>query len=373
MKALKHTILCIVFQSVMIFPPNPAEGQIIQLRVLGWGDLPAYETSFEKYASKKGITVDLVHVEPFLLEETDVFDGLRSEKAEVIIIPNKMLLQDQAQLKELLLPISTEELQNYNRIDATIRNNPLFQKLDEINGVRYGVPYRADIQTILFNATKLKEAPQSWQALWSSTHSGKVSPFGYQTEWNVGVTLLAMGYTPKTAYNMEAQEIDWKKVLTKLGKLAQNSYASWEWPPSDKLIEECDMLYGFGLLLRFSNLRDANWQVAMPQEGVQLWVDDFCISASLELYPEKLKTAYLFIDFMLSDAMQMKVYEDQYYIPVTSPALTQLSSAVTDVRINETFYKTNSHMLMQPMNMRTRNFYKLLWDKALESPKKSQP
>ena len=217
----------------------------------------------------------------------------------------------------------------------------------------------------------MKVAPHSWEALWSSHHRGRVSPFGYQTEWNVGATLLAMGYKPEAVYNMEVQEIDWKSVSKKLAQLAQNSYAFWEWPPSDKIIKECDMLYGFGLLLRFLNQKDQNWRVTIPQEGVQLWVDDFFILSSMKRCPEKLKAAYLFIDYMLSDAMQLKVYEDQYYIPVTGSALTQLSSSISDVRINESFYKTNSHMLMQPMNMRTRNFYKLLWEKAVELSRKN--
>jgi len=362
-KAVRFACLIVLFAATVTVA---ASGSEVQLRVLGWGDLPPYELAFEEFARNKGVPTDLVNVEPFLLEETDVFDGLRSEMADIILFPNKQILGDQARMTNLLLPINTGKLQNYHLLHETLRKNPSYRSMDEKNGLKYGIPYRADIQTLLYNTGKMRKAPDSWMTLWSPRHAGKISPFGYQTEWNVGATLLAMGYKPETAYDMEAQVVDWDGVKKKLAELVQNSYAFWEWPPSDKIIEECDMIYGFGLLLRYLNKRESNWRVAIPREGVQLWIDDFCIAKGVKNFPGRLKAAYLFIDFMLTDEMQMRVYLDQYYVPVSTTAIKVLAQDYAEVRLTESFYRDNTTMLMSNMDIRTRNHYLNFWKKALE-------
>ena len=362
-------LLWLCFCLLRLSGSSAADKEPVQLKLLQWDLMEPYEAAFEAHAKKQGLAVDLHLVKPYLLELSDVYNGIRSGKGDVVLTPSEVIKQDGKQLQQLLLPMDTRRLPNYPRIVQSLRQGHKYLALDSEGGRRYGVPYRADVYSLLYNADKVKQAPASYAALWDPQHKGKVGMWGIQDEWHARAALLGLGYPLESVYDMSTAKVSWPAVTAKLTELVRTTHSvHHEWYPDPERLAGCDLFDGYGQLLAHFRREGLNWEVAILDTGTELWVDEFCISKRLKGRPEALEAAYLLIDYMLTDDMQVHVYEDQGYIPVCDDAFDILNRrGVKAALLKRSTYDNDKITLTRHQDKRTKNTFKLMWESAVNA------
>lgn len=126
------------------------------------------------------------------------------------------------------------------------------------------------------------------------------------------------------------------------------------------------MLYRLISIFQIERKGYGRWRAADLVEGGQIWVDEICFSRRLGYHPRKLKAAYLFDDFLISDAVQTMIYTKTGYAPVPRNVARKLSEEFGDKYLfKESFYK--KEFLMQPMGSRNYNLYIREWFKAIKA------
>ena len=362
-------VAAVVFVTVGAFYGRPEAGEDpVELSLAHWGQLRQYEARFEIFSKISGNPVDLKPLEPPLLHYRDVFDRFRSGEADIAVFPTKIFWEERSRLIPLLTPIDTSRLSNYGRIHNMLRSGEPYSELSKVRGIRYGVPYRADVTTLLYNTDRVRGPVLSFLPLWTRQHSGRIMMFGSRTEYNVRPALYYLGYDVETVYDMQAQDVDWLAVLDRLKAVAANTYAVYHNPESLAASEtdRFDFIYGPGISLAYLNRDREKWAAAIIPGGTEIRVDEFAVSAGLLDHPRKYEAAHFFIDYMLSDHMQVSVYREQHYAPVSTNAGEILRrKGIKDVRLSEDFFFKDM-MMARPQDIRTKNFYRMLWRKAVE-------
>jgi spermidine/putrescine-binding protein len=344
----------------------------LELRVISWGLLKEWGITdgFEQYAQKRGMHIKLTYVEPFLVTIPDCFNLLRSKKGDIAVPVNVYYKSKSSQLFNLLMPIDYDRISSFKNVWPVLQQGE-FVDYREKNGKGYGVPIRADIQTLYYNVDRVKTPPESWKVLFDEKYKKRIGLFGTQHEANVGITLLALGYSTNTFYDATFEKIDWNELRKALVKVVSNAHSWYDISPKNcnpALINKYyDLFYAMGnTVFEIERQGYGKWQAAEVAEGGQIWVDEICFSRELRRNPQKLKAAYLFAEFILSDAVQTMMYTKTGYAPVTRTVAIQLSKKFGDQPcFRESFYK--KAFLMQPMGSRSFNLYNREWLKAVKA------
>lgn len=333
-----------------------------------WGVTPT--EGFEAYAKERGMDV-VLQEKAVYTDLVSFFDDMRTDTPDVSIVYNAILLADDKKLIKLLLPIEEGRLQNFGNIDPDVLK--IAKTMDVIEGKRYGVPLQAGMQTILYNADQVPLPPESWNVLWAPENQGLVSVFGKgEPEWVPGIALLALGYPAENAYDMDIDpNIDWSKVKRKLFELAQNCGHFYpNFMPDPESIRNMNYVFAKDFTIRSINQSGQNWQISRPKEAVEGWVDDLCLGHHLKDHPEKLKAAYLLIDFILTDGIQKQIYNNSGFAPATSSSKQQLlDEGHNDIRLEPGFYQEVE--MIKPFDSRTMNYYRWIWTKAVQNAGKN--
>lgn len=365
-------VFILLFHLVFIHTVIMATETPLELKVISWGLLKEWGITdgFEQYAQKRGMNIKLTYVEPFLVTIPDCFNLLRSKKGDIAIPVNVYYKSKSSQLFSLLMPIDYDRISNFKNVWPVLQQGE-FVDYREKDGKGYGVPLRADIQTLYYNVDRVKTPPVSWKVLFDEKYKQRLGLFGTQHEANVGITLLALGYSTNTFYDATFEKIDWDELRKALVKVISNAHSWYDISPKNcnpALINKYyDLFYAMGnTVFEIERQGYGKWQAAEVAEGGQIWVDEICFSRELRRNPQKLKAAYLFAEFILSDAVQTMMYTKTGYAPVTRTVAIQLSKKFGDKPyFKESFYK--KAFLMQPMGSRSFNLYNREWFKAVKA------
>jgi spermidine/putrescine transport system substrate-binding protein len=344
----------------------------LELKVISWGLLKerGITDGFKQYAQKRGMNIKLTYVEPFLVTIPDCFNLLRSKKGDIAIPVNIYYKSKSSQLFKLLMPIDYTRISNFKNLWPVLQKGE-FVDYREKDGKGYGIPLRADIQTLYYNVDRVKAPPVSWKVLLDKKYKKRIGLFGTQHEANVGITLLSLGYSTNTFYDDTFEKIDWAELRKALVKVISNAHSWYDISPKNcnpALINKYyDLFYAMGnTVFEIERQGYGKWQAAELAEGGQIWVDEICFSRRLRRNPKKLEAAYLFAEFILSDAVQTMMYTKTGYAPVTRTVAIQLSKKFGDKPyFKESFYQ--KAFLMQPMESRSYNLYIREWFKAVKA------
>jgi spermidine/putrescine-binding protein len=365
-------VFLLLFPSILLHTAIMAMEKPVELKVISWGLLKEWGITdgFEQYAKKRGMNIRLTYVEPFLVTVPDCFNLLRSKKGDIAIPVNFYYKSKSSQLFNLLMPIDYDKISNFKKVWPVLQQDE-FVDYREKDGKGFGIPFRADIQTLYYNVDRVKEPPVSWKALFDEKYKGRFGLFGTQHEANVGITLLALGYSTNTFYDDSFEKIDWDVLRKVLVKVITNAHSWYDISPKNcnpvLINKHYDLFYAMGnTVFQIERKGHGKWQAAEVVEGGQIWVDEICFSRELSSNPRKLKAAYLFADFILSDEVQTMMYTKTGYAPVTRNIAKKLSEKIGDKpHFKESFYK--KEFLMQPMGSRSFNLYIREWFKAVKA------
>ncbi len=340
----------------------------VSLNVLEWeGYISPFAADFEKYAKEKGVDAKLNILKPYITNADQIFDAVRQKSADVVTPTHNYYKMSNGKLIKVLMPIDTKQLSNYANITGSLKN----ASYDKEGEGKYSVPLLGGSYGLGYNTEKVKDAPASWAVLWDEANKGKFSITNDQFEANVYMAMLMSGYPAESFYDIDKIQFDEAKVQEKLNALVANSASFWGGVPDAKDMASLNYVtdYWFGVAL--ANQAGQKWKLANPKEGQTVWLDTMALSGHVKDDADKQKAAYLLLDFMISPAVQKKMYEMYGSVMVNTETAKMLSpEAAKSSHIgDEAFFK--EEWFWKPLTDRTRNTYKKMWRTALEKAGKA--
>lgn len=177
----------------------------------------------------------------------------------------------------------------------------------------YTLPFMTGFYAICVNRNTLPDFELNSVAdLWDESLANSMMILDDQRA-DIALALLKLGYSVN-----ETDPEKLKEAGEELNKLKANIKFFDSSDPKSKLVSgECDIAYTWNSEILRANNEDANFEGLLPEEGVVLWSDNFCL-------PEKaphLDNAYTFINWILEGENHAKFDEYLCYgIPNTEGA-----------------------------------------------------
>lgn len=355
-----------IFLIGTLFTATVAQSQEVTLNVLEWeGYISPYVKEFDAYAKKHGKNIKLNILQPYITNPEQIFETVRSGAADIVTPTVNYYKMEKEKLLKILYPIDFNKLTNYKKVLASLRN----ADYDKLEGKKYSVPLVGGSYGLAYNANINKTAPTSWNILWDEKYKGKYAVTDDQFEANIYNTMLVMGYSPESIYDIEKTKFDEEKVQAKLDLLVKNAKTFWPGESATdfpKMTQDLELVTTYWLGIAFSNKAGQNWKLANPKEGETVWLDTLAINDQVKNDPAKLEAAHLLLDFMISEATQVQLFNDYGLIIVNVETAKLLPpEKVKEGRIgDETFFKPA--FFWRELTARTRNTYKKMWNRAKE-------
>lgn len=352
--------------ALMVNAASPSHAEQIELRVFEWeGYISPFADDFASYAKSKGVEAKLVFMvgadgkPAYITSADDIFQAVRGEKCDIVTPTHNYYKDSNARLMQTLAPINTAEVANFGAVVDNLRA----ADYAEAEGKRYAVPLLGGGYSLAYNADRVKEAPMSWKALVDPRFKNRTSITGAQYEANVYVAALLSGVKPADVYAWDS--VNPETLGGWLRQMAGNARVFWDANPDiDLMANELDLITDYGFGVAFANAKGQNWKFANPAEPTTVWLDNISLTPSAVATPAKSKAAHLLLDFMLSPEIQARLAQ-MYGVVVPNPkALDHIPAEQRDkVRVGSNdFYK--AELLWRPLDKRTRNGFKGLWDEA---------
>lgn len=232
---------------------------------------------------------------------------------------------------------------------------------DQDHSGKYSVPLLGGSYGLAYNANTTS-APDSWNALWDPKYKGKYAITSDQFEANIYITMLALGYSPESVYDISKGEFNESEVQQKLNQLVANAGSFWQGLADAKAMENLELVTTYWFGVADANKAGQNWKLAAPKEGQTLWLDTLAIGRHVT--GEKLAAAYLLIDFMISAEIQKRIIEMYGSIIVNTETAKLLDAkTIKDGRVGDESFFIEEYF-WKPLSSRTRNMYKIMWNKA---------
>lgn len=316
--------------------------------VYNWGEYMDEELN-KTFEEKTGVKVNYRY---FHSNET-LYSALKSGGASYdVIVPSDYMI---ALLIEegLLETIDTSVLSNYQYIMDSAKNT----NYDPDN--KYSVPYMTGTVGLVYNTEMVKGPVDSWSALFDPAYKGQILMFDNPRD-AVAIALIKLGYSFNTTSESELGEafalLEEQKPLVQAYVMDQIY---------EKLISgeaAIGPYYAGDAVMMMEESEDNKLAFVHPKEGVNRFIDAFCIPTSVE----NRAAAYLYIDFMCSLEAGLANVEATGY---TTP-LSQVYDALDEeIRSNPATYPSedvlaNSETFNNlPANIREK--YDTLWSELM--------
>lgn len=352
-----------VFMATFAFIPKVVFAQDITLRILCWeGYAKPYTKKFQALMHKKydkKVSLEIKNVS----DPGEFWDESRGNNVDLISPAHNILKSNKWKFIEgkIALPINLKNIPNYKYVIPFLQKNEFATK----NGKVFGVPYTMGPYGLAYNADKVEE-PESWNILWSKEAKNKITISKDYSDCNIYTSVLALGgsYNDLYDYDTLVSNIDKISLSKKLSKLVSNTFSLWEGTADYKQFDQLLYAATWGYAVAQANKHGGNWKMATPKEGTTMWVDHWVITHSLKDKPLKKKIAEEWINYCLSNDLQIGVIRNWGVSPVVTninDKLTKDEIAVYKPGQNE-YWKNLS--LWKNQSTRTQNAFKIIWDSA---------
>jgi len=338
----------------------------VELRVLEWeGYISTFQSDFEAYAKSKGKDITLVFPKNadgstfYIASADDIFSTLREKGADVVTPTENYYKGENGKLMKLLHGLDLSKLENWKSVYPKLKAATY---ATDKAGKAYGVPLLGGSYALAYNADRT-DAPASWQALMAPTAKGKFLITSDQFEANVYQMALLAGVSPADVYDYDKYTPEQRKATQEnLDKLVANAGGFWGGMPYPKDMAEMSYVTDYWFGVAAANKEGQHWKFASPEEKVTVWLDTMAIAKNLEKDPAKLEAAYTLVDFMLSPEIQARIHQEFGSVAITQDAKPLLSAEQQAELPGEDFF--DERYFWQPLNPRTRNAFRAMWDKA---------
>ncbi|NTU60617.1 MAG: extracellular solute-binding protein, partial [Deltaproteobacteria bacterium] len=255
-----------------------------------------------------------------------------------------------------------------NNIPNAAKMMPFFAEDPSLThqGKRYGLPYNCGPYGLDYNTDVVKEAPQSWNALWDPQYAGRYTINNNFPKCNVWITALALGYRYDQLFDVA--KLDRKKIQDKLNVLAKNAYSLWDGSANPDEFPKLALATDWGFAAAKANAKGGKWGVAAPKEGGTAWIDYWCVTSAAKGLKKKLCEEW--INLQLSPTFQAGVVKDQGVspvVPVEGNLLTPEEKSLFHVGDNA-YFKTVA--IWQVLSEKTEKAFGEMWETAKKQRKK---
>ena len=323
------------------------EGTI--LNVYNWGEYISdgsegtldVNKEFEK---RYGITVNYSNYE----SNENMYNKLQSGGANYdVIIPSDYMIAKLIE-EDMLAELDFSNIPNYKYVLEKYRG--LYYDPDD----KYTVPYTVGMVGLIYNTKIVKEAPDSWGALWDERYAGEILMFNNPRD-AFGVAQCYLGQS----INTESVE-DWDKAIKAL-KEQNHLVSSYVMDEVFNKMENGEAALAPYYAGDFLTMYDVNNDLAFvyPKEGVNFFVDAMCIPKNAE----NKEAAELYINFMLEEEIAVA---NANYICYASPHSNVLESDDYDLKGEPVLYPDEENTprteMFENLDYETQNYMNMLWN-----------
>ncbi len=347
----------------------PLAVEAVELRILEWeGYISIVEKDFEAWAKSQGQSIDLVMLSKadgsplYIGSADDIFENVRKQACDITTPTHNYFKQERGKLMQLMHPIDTSKLGNYNDVYPGLRSAG-FARDDA--GKVHAVPLLGGSYALAYNSAKTS-APDSWQVLLAPAAKGSFTVTSDQVEANVYQMALLAGVEPAKVYDYDSYTPAQREATAaNLAKLVANAANFWGGMPSADQLKPLTYATDYWFGVAAANKAGQAWKFAQPKEGVTVWLDTISIARHVEADPAKLAAAYLLVDYMIGVETQATYAREFGSVIVNPKAKATLSPELAAAQPGEDFFEESR--FWQPLNDRTRNGFKKMWDDALKA------
>ena len=323
------------------------EGTI--LNVYNWGEYISdgsegtldVNKEFEK---RYGITVNYSNYE----SNENMYNKLQSGGANYdVIIPSDYMIAKLIE-EDMLAELDFSNIPNYKYVLEKYRG--LYYDPDD----KYTVPYTVGMVGLIYNTKIVKEAPDSWGALWDERYAGEILMFNNPRD-AFGVAQCYLGQS----INTESVE-DWDKAIIAL-KEQNHLVSSYVMDEVFNKMENGEAALAPYYAGDFLTMYDVNPDLAFvyPKEGVNFFVDAMCVPKNAE----NKEAAELYINFMLEEEIAVA---NANYICYASPHSNVLESDDYDLKGEPVLYPDEENTpraeRFENLDYETQNYMNMLWN-----------
>jgi spermidine/putrescine transport system substrate-binding protein len=262
--------------------PAFAAGEIKVLNWQGYGTDEKWATDL--FTQKTGVKV----VHDYFNSEQEMLTKLRTSPGTYDVVLMNNIFVPEAVKDGLVQPIDTAKIANFADLTPSLRDSERFVH----DGKPYAVSWVWGLTSFAINTDRIKERPDSLEALWDPKHAGKV---GWRDDALESVQLAALA----TGQDMN-KPADMAKVKEKLKALKPQIKTFWssedEW---NKYMAAGDYdlaTYWSGSAARSKKAMKLPVEFVVPKEGAIGWYDGLTVAANAP----NADGALAFIDFMVS-------------------------------------------------------------------------
>jgi putative spermidine/putrescine transport system substrate-binding protein len=213
-------------------------------------------------------------------------------------------------------PLDTSKLTNYKDLAPQLQS----PEFNTQNGKHYGLSFMWGANVLIYNADKIKQNLDSWNALYDPKYKGKITV----PDNAIQIADPALQFFgASNPYSIDAATLD--KVKAKLKQ--QRSLVRKYWVLAsdfDQLFKSGDAVIGAGWPLMTVDLKKAGLNVkeVIPKEGVTGWSDSWMLSNKAR-HPI---CAYKYMNYVTRPDIQVKVADVTGYSPPNKKACQLLGA-----------------------------------------------
>lgn len=318
------------------------------LNVYNWGEYisDGSDGSIDVNKEFEKITGIKVNYSTFESNET-MYSQLRTAGVSYdLVIPSDYMIA-RMRNEDMLLPINTESISNYDLIDEKYKN--LF--FDTEN--KYTVAYNVGMVGIIYNTKLVKSPITGWCDFWDEQHKNNLLMFN-----NPRDAFMVAQFLDGTDINSH-NKADWDSAaeLLKQQKKILQSYVMDEVYGKMETGEAAIAPYYAGDYL---TMYDVNEDLAFvyPKEGTNIFVDSVCIPKSCKNFD----AAMMYINFLLEPEIALANAE---YIGYASPNTSVVNNPDYCYYGNEILYPTPENTPIteyyRDIDPEIRSYYENLW------------
>jgi putative spermidine/putrescine transport system substrate-binding protein len=201
--------------------------------------------------------------------------------------------------------LDTSKLTNYNDLAKQLQS-PSFNTQD---GKHYGLSFMWGANVLIYNADKIKQAPDSWNVLYDPKNKGQITVPNNPIQ----IADPALQYFGASdPYSIDQATLD--KVKNKLQQQKPLVRKYWVLATDfEDLFKSGDVSLGAGWPLMTNDLKKAGLNVkeVLPKEGVTGWSDSWMLSSNAK-HPI---CAYKYMNYVTQPDVQAKVVAVTNYSP----------------------------------------------------------
>jgi putative spermidine/putrescine transport system substrate-binding protein len=213
-------------------------------------------------------------------------------------------------------PLDTSKLTNYNDLAKQLQA-PAFNTQ---NGKHYGLSFMWGANVLIYNADKVKPAPDSWTVLYDPKNKGKITV----PDNPIQVADPALQFFgASNPYSIDQATLS--KVKAKLKQQRGLVRKYWVLATDfEQLFKSGDATIGAGWPLMTNDLKKAGLNVkeVIPKEGVTGWSDSWMLSNKAK-HPT---CAYKYMNYVTGPAVQVKVADVTGYSPANTKSCPNLGA-----------------------------------------------